>query len=188
MKLESTEELRARLLADEQVQSLIAMRAYEIFLLRGGAPGHEADDWFQAEAEILTFVVGEEIRRSEALSSPEEPATVEMTTPPLTLPSYDTTEKRMEIFVSVETEAPPSAQPATLAASAGGGSKNAPTPGKASSSEASTKADSPPKQAAARLKPSKVSAKKASSKVKSAKKAGKTKQSKHRPAEKEKDK
>jgi hypothetical protein len=188
MKLESTEELRALLLADEQVHSLIAMRAYEIFLQRGGAPGHEADDWFQAEAEILTIVIDEEIRRSEALSSPEETAIVELTTPRLRFQSNDTTEKRMEVFVSVETEAVPSAQPATLAASASGGSKKAPTPAETSSSEASTKGDSPPKEAAVRLKPPKVSAKKTSGKVKSPKKAGKTKQSKHRSADKDKEK
>jgi hypothetical protein len=31
----------------------IAKRAYEISLQRGSAPGHEMDDWLQAEAELL---------------------------------------------------------------------------------------------------------------------------------------
>ena len=31
----------------------IAERAYEIFLARGGEPGHELDDWLQAELELL---------------------------------------------------------------------------------------------------------------------------------------
>ncbi|HEY6945080.1 MAG TPA: DUF2934 domain-containing protein [Candidatus Acidoferrum sp.] len=31
----------------------IAMRAYEIYLGRGGAPGHELEDWTQAERELL---------------------------------------------------------------------------------------------------------------------------------------
>jgi hypothetical protein len=31
----------------------IAERAYEIFLARGGEPGHDLDDWLQAEAELL---------------------------------------------------------------------------------------------------------------------------------------
>jgi hypothetical protein len=31
----------------------IARRAYEIFLARGGEPGHDLDDWFQAESELL---------------------------------------------------------------------------------------------------------------------------------------
>jgi hypothetical protein len=31
----------------------IAARAYTLFLGRGGQPGGEWDDWFQAEAELL---------------------------------------------------------------------------------------------------------------------------------------
>jgi hypothetical protein len=31
----------------------IAQRAYEIFLARGGEPGHDLDDWLQAELELL---------------------------------------------------------------------------------------------------------------------------------------
>jgi hypothetical protein len=65
MKKESIESLRARLLADSQVHSMIEMRAYEIYKLRGGAPGLEAEDWMQAESEILTFLIEEEARRSE---------------------------------------------------------------------------------------------------------------------------
>ncbi|MDY7228936.1 DUF2934 domain-containing protein [Hyalangium rubrum] len=30
----------------------IARRAYEIFLARGGVPGNETQDWFQAEREL----------------------------------------------------------------------------------------------------------------------------------------
>ena len=30
----------------------IAKRAYELFLDRGSDPGHEVDDWLQAEAEL----------------------------------------------------------------------------------------------------------------------------------------
>ena len=186
MKRESAEELRARLLADEQVHSLIAMRAYEIFELRGGTPGREAEDWLQAETEILRFVIEEELRRSEAHFSHEESALVERPTPAFSFPPYGAIEKGMEIYVSVEPEAAPSAQPATLAASAGGGSKKDPTPAKTSSSEGSTQGDSPPKKAAGRLKPPKVSAKKASSKVKAPKKAGK-KQSKQRSPDTGKD-
>jgi hypothetical protein len=33
-------------------QDEIARRAYELFLQRGSAPGHETDDWLQAEAEL----------------------------------------------------------------------------------------------------------------------------------------
>lgn len=31
----------------------IAARAYEIFLLRGAAPGSDVDDWLQAEKELV---------------------------------------------------------------------------------------------------------------------------------------
>ena len=65
IKRESVEALRARLLADEQVHTMIEMRAYEIYRLRGGAPGQEAEDWLQAEGEILKFLMEEEARRSE---------------------------------------------------------------------------------------------------------------------------
>lgn len=31
----------------------IARRAYEIYLERGGAPGHELEDWTRAERELV---------------------------------------------------------------------------------------------------------------------------------------
>jgi hypothetical protein len=31
----------------------ISARAYELFLQRGSVPGHENDDWLQAEAELI---------------------------------------------------------------------------------------------------------------------------------------
>jgi hypothetical protein len=31
----------------------IAQRAYELYLQRGSVPGHETDDWLQAEAELM---------------------------------------------------------------------------------------------------------------------------------------
>lgn len=31
----------------------IAQRAYEIFLARGREPGHDLDDWLEAESELL---------------------------------------------------------------------------------------------------------------------------------------
>jgi hypothetical protein len=63
MKPESTENLRRRLLQEEQVQMMISMRAYEIYKMRGSEPGHDAEDWFRAENEILTFLIQEESRR-----------------------------------------------------------------------------------------------------------------------------
>jgi hypothetical protein len=63
MERESIEDIRRRLLKDEQVQTLISMRAYEIYKMRGSQPGHDAEDWFRAENEILTFLIQEETRR-----------------------------------------------------------------------------------------------------------------------------
>ncbi|OQW30544.1 MAG: hypothetical protein A4E19_09550 [Nitrospira sp. SG-bin1] len=35
------------------IQKRIALRAYELYLQRGGMDGHAEDDWLQAEREIL---------------------------------------------------------------------------------------------------------------------------------------
>jgi DUF2934 family protein len=34
------------------VEGDVARRAYELYLLRGGAHGHDQDDWLQAEREL----------------------------------------------------------------------------------------------------------------------------------------
>jgi Protein of unknown function (DUF2934) len=65
MSRESTEELRRRLLRDERVRELISRRAYEIYVMRGGRPGGEGHDWFQAESEILSILIEEESRRAD---------------------------------------------------------------------------------------------------------------------------
>ncbi len=41
----------AACLAD--LRQSIARRAYELYEMRGGAPGHESEDWARAEAEIM---------------------------------------------------------------------------------------------------------------------------------------
>jgi hypothetical protein len=85
MERESIEDMRRRLLRDEQVQDLIKMRAYEIYQLRGSQPGQDAENWFRAENEILTFLIQEEAR-GESYShdlgpSEEGPAFEPQTTP-----------------------------------------------------------------------------------------------------------
>ena len=35
----------------------IAARAYELFRARGGEPGHEIDDWLQAEYELMQLPI-----------------------------------------------------------------------------------------------------------------------------------
>lgn len=38
------------------IEDEIARRAYELFEERGGAPGHELDDWLTAEREVRDTV------------------------------------------------------------------------------------------------------------------------------------
>ena len=40
-------------------QDEIARRAYELYLQRGSVPGHETDDWLQAEAELAAQAAGD---------------------------------------------------------------------------------------------------------------------------------
>ena len=60
MTTESLEELRERLLLQERVQQMIQVRAYEIYQMRGGKPGGEAEDWFYAEGEVIAFLLANE--------------------------------------------------------------------------------------------------------------------------------
>ena len=57
MTTESLEELRQRLLHDQNVQEMIHARAFEIYHMRGVQPGSAAQDWFQAESEVLAFLL-----------------------------------------------------------------------------------------------------------------------------------
>ncbi len=45
-----------RIVGDRPSHEQIALRAYQIFLERGGAPGRELDDWLRAERELVTEV------------------------------------------------------------------------------------------------------------------------------------
>jgi hypothetical protein len=40
----------------DSLREQIEARAHEIYLLRGAEPGHELDDWLQAEREIMGWV------------------------------------------------------------------------------------------------------------------------------------
>ena len=76
MSRESTEALRARLLADPEVQLMIRMRAFEIYQMRGGQPGNPTADWFRAESEVLEFLIDEENRRTAEAPPTPLPETV----------------------------------------------------------------------------------------------------------------
>ncbi len=80
MTREINEELRRRMLADEGVQQMIQRRAYEIYQQRGGAQGREAEDWLQAESEVLLYLISQSPSTGEAVtakktSSRKSPAT-----------------------------------------------------------------------------------------------------------------
>jgi len=42
----------------ENLSEFIRKRAYQLFEMRGRQPGHELDDWLQAEHEINTRLFG----------------------------------------------------------------------------------------------------------------------------------
>ncbi len=87
--LDKIEEIRKRLLSDEAVREKIAYRAYEIFEHSGGTHGRQFDDWLQAENEILSPLIEQElVRASEvpALKATESAAS-EAAVPPSGAPA-----------------------------------------------------------------------------------------------------
>jgi hypothetical protein len=84
MTTESLEELRERMLRDQGVREMIRARAYEIYRMRGLQPGGAVQDWFQAESEVLAFLlahhpeevtenIDEQITTPSATQVPSEP-------------------------------------------------------------------------------------------------------------------
>ena len=47
-----------------EVQEAIRRRATELYQSSGAVPGHDAENWYQAEAEILRESVGTPVRRA----------------------------------------------------------------------------------------------------------------------------
>lgn len=74
---ESTEQMRERLLADPQVQEMIRHRAFYLYQQRAGRPGTAADDWFQAESEVVKFWIEKESGASAGAVAEETPASIE---------------------------------------------------------------------------------------------------------------
>jgi Protein of unknown function (DUF2934) len=74
MDRDDLEELRERLLREENVQQMIRARAYEIYRMRGTQPGAAAGDWLQAESEVLAFLLAHESHR--AVEKPSAQAAV----------------------------------------------------------------------------------------------------------------
>jgi hypothetical protein len=178
LQLDPMEDMRQRLLRDEEVQSMIAMRAYEIYVSRGAEPGREAEDWFQAENEIIGFLIAEELgkglepyeqkpvtRKKTAITSPKvqrkttlDPEAVSIgnaaqTAPPQDLSPVSVQEKPVPKAkpVRVKTDNPKAARATKSAVS---GKANAAAKGKETSAEpAGTKKASAKKADSAKTSP-----------------------------------
>lgn len=85
MTTESFEELRQRMLRDADVQEMIRARAYEIYRMRGLQPGGAAHDWFQAESEVLAFLLAH--HDEQVTESRSEPVAVDSATEPSSQPT-----------------------------------------------------------------------------------------------------
>lgn len=77
MNGENTEQLSEKLVNDEEVRAKVSLRAYEIYLSRGGEPGGEVQDWLQAENEVLTSLSEEQSLRTAPESTQTEATTGE---------------------------------------------------------------------------------------------------------------
>jgi len=53
VKTSSSASKKAGAVKSAPTQEDIARRAYQIYLERGGAPGHELEDWTRAERELV---------------------------------------------------------------------------------------------------------------------------------------
>lgn len=143
MTTESFEELRQRMLSDADIREMIRARAYEIYRMRGLQPGSAAHDWFQAENEVLAFLLAHQDEqvtepRSEPVASP---STIE--------PSSDPAAADSSTELSPQPAAPkkPRQRSASRAISA-----KKPTTRKAGSKK-SVESDSKPKRSRKKSKP-----------------------------------
>ena len=57
MHPEEHDSLSQQLLADEKVRQLIAVLAYQKYVGRGRADGHDRQDWREAESEVLADLI-----------------------------------------------------------------------------------------------------------------------------------
>lgn len=185
MKPESTEELRRRLLQDDQVQMMISMRAYEIYQMRGSQPGHDAEDWFRAENEILTFLIQEESRRetysrqqvpSDARPQAFEPQTVPETADRVGEPSGQLAEERAQSHSTLGVWSPAEAASAEPAPPIGEGTEPTEAPAKKKTrARAASKSAEPRKRKTTTSAPKEGGAKKPAARRTSSKKSPESK-------------
>jgi len=70
---EKTEGIRRHLLSNDGIREKIELRAYELFQTRGGEPGHEMEDWAQAENEVLSPLIEQELKPSRKAATKDVP-------------------------------------------------------------------------------------------------------------------
>ena len=64
MGVKSPEELQNDLLSKEGIREKISLRAHELYVRRGGEPGRDLQDWVQAERDVLSPLMEQELRLS----------------------------------------------------------------------------------------------------------------------------
>jgi hypothetical protein len=107
MSKEDLDERREELIRDERVRQMIRVRAYEIYQMRGPQPGGQAQDWFQAENEVLSFLIADESRQIENGSLQVENERSTPSTPIAATPAKATaTKKSSSRFASAAKTAP----------------------------------------------------------------------------------
>jgi hypothetical protein len=94
MSKEDLNERREELIRDERVRQMIRVRAYEIYQMRGPQPGGQAQDWFQAENEVLSFLIADESRQIENESRQVEIEPSTASTPVAAAPAKATATKK----------------------------------------------------------------------------------------------
>jgi hypothetical protein len=58
------------LLSDNEFREKVALRAYEIYVDRGGQHGRDFDDWLQAETDVLAEAVQQQKISPERIQPP----------------------------------------------------------------------------------------------------------------------
>jgi hypothetical protein len=66
--LKKAEELRVHLLSNGGIRERISFRAYELYERRGFEQGLALEDWAQAERELLSPLIEQELKRSRETS------------------------------------------------------------------------------------------------------------------------
>ena len=116
MTTESLDEIRQRLLCEESVQQMIRARAYEIYQMRGAHSGGSAQDWFQAEGEVLAFLIAGESRRQDEKEAAEAAGVEPSSNIQLKTPAPK--KQKSRAAANAKRAAPKSAKPATSKKSA----------------------------------------------------------------------